>query len=124
MRPRKLTAARIAAEIEPCHGILNRIARKLGVSRRAVYDVMMADEQLQLTLFQARESRLDDAETILDAALEAGERWAVLEVLHSTAGRRRGWGGGDAEQEEHIKALEEALALIEGKGNGIDYRSG
>jgi hypothetical protein len=115
-RPKRVTAARIAAQIEPCHGILNRIARALGVSRRAVYDVVMRDETLQLDLHQAREARIDDAETMLEESFYAGKPWAILEVLHSAAGRRRGWGQTQlTDVLELVQGLKEEIALLEGR---------
>ena len=112
-RPKRLTATRIAAEIEPSHGNLSKIARRLGVSRRAVYDVVMAEEQLQLELFQAREDRVDTAEDMLDERLARGFWPAITEVLHSSHGRKRGWGGVDSTLlEDRVAAIEHLAQLL------------
>ena len=113
-RPKKITAAKIAAQLDPCRGNLAAVALRLTCSRRAIYDVVMRDEDLQLQLFQTREARVDLAESLLDKHLFADDWRAIAEVLHSSHGRKRGWGGqDDAELTDRVQALEDLAKLLE-----------
>lgn len=77
--------------VEPCRGNISAIARALGASRQTVYRRIAQSPQLQAAIESAREARIDDAESQLDAAVDRGEPWAVSLLLR-TLGRDRGYG--------------------------------
>jgi len=121
--PVRLTEKRLLLAAAEQHGNLTGMARALNCSRRAVYDAVAKFEPVQLELHQQREAMIDIAEAHVFRLVVKGEPWALRYILASGPGRRRGWGGGDQELEEKIAALEQALQLLTGSDDGIDYRS-
>ncbi|HJZ59264.1 MAG TPA: hypothetical protein VKE74_30245 [Gemmataceae bacterium] len=90
-RPRKrLSPDRVAEAIGQYHGNLAAVARSFGVSRAAVGDYVARRPELQAILYDAREERLDNAESSLDRAILRGEGWAVTLLLR-TLGKNRGY---------------------------------
>src|SRR5262245_62874788 len=73
---RRLSPDRVAEAIEHYHGNLAAVARSFGVTRAAVGDYVARRPELQVILYDARETRLDNAESSLDRAILRGEGWA------------------------------------------------
>lgn len=76
--------------IENAAGLLSVAARSLGVNRRTIYRAMERWPELQDAVDEARDLHLDVAEGKLFAAVQRGEKWAVLFALR-TLGKTRGY---------------------------------
>jgi DNA transposition AAA+ family ATPase len=84
----------VVADVEPLvneyKGNVAAIARKLGVSRSTVWAKVQDSAPLQKMLEDARETRIDNAESMLDKKILEGDTTALIFFL-KTQGRRRGY---------------------------------
>jgi hypothetical protein len=85
-----LTVDEVQAALESSSGNISFAARKLGCSRRAIYDKIQKSPTLKAALEDARETALDNAESALQSAVLAKEAWAVCFTL-KTIGKGRGY---------------------------------
>lgn len=73
-------------------GNVSAAARKLGVSRRHLHRLIVANEELQDVLDDSRESVADRAEACIAQAITAGDvKTAIWYLMSSQAGRSRGF---------------------------------
>jgi hypothetical protein len=119
------TNAQIITAIRDSRGLIAVAARKLGVSRRTIYNRMEKSEEIREALDEARDFVLDVGQAKLYQAVEAGESWAVQYLLN-TLGKERGFttraevtgkGGGpiqvqDMTDEELVKRAQQAANRI------------
>jgi hypothetical protein len=89
MMPRR-TDAQIIEAIRNSRGLIAVAARKLGVSRRTVYNRMEKSEDIREALDEARDFVLDVGQAKLYQAVENGESWAIQYLL-TTLGKSRGF---------------------------------
>lgn len=80
----------VAGAIIKWNGNLASIARQFKVTRQSVRDLIDRHPSLLVLLAEARETRLDLAESALDRAVKAGEGWATCFLL-KTQGKNRGY---------------------------------
>src|SRR5262249_35192224 len=85
------TIEQIADALKAMNGNISAAARSLGLCRSAVWDRITKSSTLQQVCHDARQARVDIAESSLDRAVLAGEAWAVSLILR-TLGRDRGYG--------------------------------
>lgn len=88
--PPKLTAAAVIAAIRDMNGNISAVARRLGVCRQTVYNYIERHPSVKDALVEARETMLDNAESVLYRAVLNGEAWAVCFFL-KTQGKSRGY---------------------------------
>lgn len=86
----KVSVAEYHEAITQSHGILAAAARRLKVSRTAVYKATKRHPTLKTVLDDARAEVLDLAESRLFEAVNAGNLTAVIYLL-STLGKDRGY---------------------------------
>jgi hypothetical protein len=84
------TNAQIIKAIKDSRGLIAVAARKLGVSRRTIYNRMEKSEEIREALDEARDFVLDVGQAKLYQAVEQGESWAVQYLLN-TLGKSRGF---------------------------------
>jgi hypothetical protein len=84
------TNAQIITAIRDSRGLIAVAARKLGVSRRTVYNRLEKSDEIREALDEARDFALDVGQAKLYQAVEAGESWAVQYLL-TTLGKARGF---------------------------------
>ncbi len=89
-RPPKLDPELVAAAIAKHNGNISVVAKKFGVQRASVQELIHKRPALQTILADAREGMLDDAESALYKKAQEGEGWAVCFFL-KTQGRGRGY---------------------------------
>ena len=89
-RKSRLDPAGVARALDQLVGNVSAVARRFGVSRKAVMNLVNARPDLQQVLRDAREALVDHAESALFAAVSRGEAWAVCFAL-KTQGRSRGY---------------------------------
>ncbi|HJZ57162.1 MAG TPA: hypothetical protein VKE74_19485 [Gemmataceae bacterium] len=87
---RRLSVPGLLDAIPRFRGNLAAVARSFGVTRTAVWKFVQRYPELQEVAHDARETRLDNAESSLDRAILAGEPWAIQMVL-KTLGKDRGY---------------------------------
>jgi hypothetical protein len=80
----------VAAALADLQGNVAGAAKRFGVARQSVADLIERRPALQQVLQDAREGMLDNAESSLYRAVLAGEAWAVCFFL-KTQGRTRGY---------------------------------
>jgi hypothetical protein len=85
-----LTKAKIVRAIFDSGGIYESIAKKLGVRRETIMDIIGDDEVLQELRKQEHQRMLDIAEAKLFNAIKMGESYAISFFLR-TRGRDRGY---------------------------------
>ena len=86
----KRTDKDIIQAVRNSRGLIAAAARKLGVSRRTIYNRMEKSEDIREAVDEARDFTMDVAEAKLFQAIEAGESWAVQFYL-KTQGKVRGY---------------------------------
>lgn len=87
---KKILVSDVEPLIEPSSGNIAAIARKLGVSRGTVYNRIAESPTLQERLEDARESMIDNAESMLYKKAMEGSTAELLFFL-KTQGKRRGY---------------------------------
>jgi hypothetical protein len=92
-----LKAAHVAALIQEMNGNLTAVARRLGCSRKRLYRFIEQHPTLQDELTNARESMLDNAESVLYRKVLSGEDTTALIFFLKTQGYKRGY----VEKHEH-----------------------
>lgn len=80
----------VAAALAELQGNVAGAAKRFGVARQSVADLIERRPALQKVARDAREGMLDNAESALYRAVLAGEAWAVCFFL-KTQGRSRGY---------------------------------
>ena len=102
-----------------CHGVVNVVARKLGVTHQAISKRISTDADLQAARKEAEDVLLDAGESALARAVIDGQPWAVKFLL-ATKGKHRGWSRG-----LHIDANTQSqgvVHILELPDNGRDTR--
>lgn len=87
---KKITIADVEPLIEKLHGNIAAIARTLGVNRGTVWNRVIESKTLQVSLEQARETMLDNAESKLYSNALNGDTTSLIFFL-KTQGKRRGY---------------------------------
>lgn len=80
----------VAAALADLQGNVMAVAKRFGVHRSSVQELITKRPALQKVLDDAREGMLDHGESALYRAVIAGEAWAVCFFL-KTQGKRRGY---------------------------------
>ena len=86
----KLRAKYVEAKLLEFQGNMASVGRALGVRRHTVFGYVARRPELRKIVEQCRETRIDDAESALDAAVQRGEGWAISLTL-KTLGKARGY---------------------------------
>jgi hypothetical protein len=86
----KLTAKAVEAELRKVRGNVSAVARVFRVTRQAIIYHINKSQTLKQAVIDAREERLDQAESSLDKAIRREEAWAVCFAL-KTQGKNRGY---------------------------------
>ena len=89
-RPNGHTAEEVANAIRDANGMVSAAARKLGVTRKTVYNYINKYVTVKEALADARESLLDMTEAELFKAIKAGNVTAIMFTL-KTIGKDRGY---------------------------------
>lgn len=89
-RVKKVTVAEILPVVDEHKGNITAIARKFGVGRTAIYRRCLESPTLTLALASARETMLDNAESVLYSKVLEGHTAELLFFL-KTQGSRRGY---------------------------------
>jgi len=89
-RKRRYTAADYAEALRAARGLISVAARRLGVSRRAVYNAIERHKVVAEALDEARETVIDTAEGQLFMHVANGNLKAVMFLLR-TLGKSRGY---------------------------------
>lgn len=87
----KTTVADVEPLIAETKGNVSVIARRLGVSRGTVWNRCLESPRLMQALEDARESMIDNAESVLYKKVLAGEDTTALIFFLKTQGRNRGY---------------------------------
>lgn len=85
-----LTVEKLAPVLEATRGNMAAAARRLGYTRAHVSKFVQDHPTLHEIVNQAREARVDYAESKLDEAINKGEAWAICFTL-KTLGKSRGY---------------------------------
>ena len=94
-----ITKTKFIKALEDSGGILSVIARKLKVTRKAVYNFIDKYPELKELIDQERETILDIAQnTVYDRV--KGEDWEATRYLLNTLGRQRGFSSRTEETEQ------------------------
>ena len=88
--PYKLTAEAVTAAIRDMNGNISAVAKRLGVCRQTVYNYIERHPSVKDVLTEARETMIDNAESVLYRAVLNGEAWAVCFFL-KCQGNSRGY---------------------------------
>lgn len=80
----------LVRQIEYAKGNVATVARFFGVSRRTIYRRIKESTNAQSALQDARDTAVDDAESVLYQKAMDGEAWAVCFLL-KTQGKSRGY---------------------------------
>lgn len=88
--PARFAVDDLAQAIRAQNGIVSLAAKQLGVTRKALYDRIQAEPELQAVLQEARETVLDFAEGHLLAKIKSGDLGAICFLL-KCQGKARGW---------------------------------
>ncbi|GIV15857.1 MAG: hypothetical protein KatS3mg022_1292 [Armatimonadota bacterium] len=86
----KATTEQIAQELQALSGNVSAVARKLGISRQALYKRLRRHSKLQEALEEGRATLVGDAYEGLVKAVHEGKAWAILFVL-KTLGKDEGF---------------------------------
>lgn len=89
-RGRHYKTAEIAAALAKAYGIITDAAKILGCNQNTIHEHLKKTPSLAVARDAARDRIIDLAESKLFEAVESGERWAILEVLHGP-GKSRGY---------------------------------
>lgn len=103
----RLSAERVAAVITQAHGNVSAAAAALGVSRQTIYRYIKRYATVAEALENARETMLDNVESVLYRKALEGEGWAVCFFL-KTQGKKRGY----VERQE-VAEVEKVLVVDE-----------
>lgn len=90
MANNRLTNAQIRAALIATGGAMALAAKRLKVSRQAIWKRIQQSDDLQAVVADQREELLDLAESALKASLKKREAWAVCFTL-KTIGKKRGY---------------------------------
>lgn len=85
-----LNSELVAAALADMQGNVAAVAKRFGVHRSSVQELIDKRPALQRVLSDARDGMLDHAESSLYRAVIAGEAWAVCFFL-KTQGKKRGY---------------------------------
>lgn len=96
----------VIKQIQDLNGNIAAVARKLGVTRQSVYNHIRQHPTVQEALQQARETMLDNAESVLYREVLDGNMTAVIFFL-KTQGRTRGY----VERQELAGVKEQPLTI-------------
>lgn len=89
----KPTIGKLVEEIEKAQGNISQVARRYNRPRSTVQGWIESSPTALAALEDAREARVDDAETAVYNAMEADNVQAAFYVLNNHPhARRRGWG--------------------------------
>jgi len=91
--PRKIkrSKAEVLAAIPGSGGIVSKIAKRLGIGRRTLFEYRQRWPEVEEAITDATEAGLDFAETQLMNLIESGDIKAIMYYLDNK-GRGRGWG--------------------------------
>jgi uncharacterized protein YwgA len=84
------TDQQIVDAVTEARGMVSVAARKLGISRRTIYNRMKSSGEIAAAVEDSREFTTDVAELKLFQAIEKGEAWAVCFYL-KCQGQSRGY---------------------------------
>lgn len=87
---KKIAVEQLQTLLEENKGNLAAVSRRMGVSRTAIYNRINESPTLQQTLADARETMLDNAESVLYKKVLEGSTPELLFFL-KTQGRNRGY---------------------------------
>jgi len=90
MRGVPLPLEKIEQALLRCRGNITAAAAALKTARKTIHLRINQSPRLQAVLEDCREARLDNAESALDKAVDAGEGWATCFLL-KTLGKSRGY---------------------------------
>ncbi len=85
------SAEQVIQALRDSHGLVSVAAKRLGVSRQAIYKRIETSPAVAAARDDAREAMLDVAEQALYERVKAGDSWAIVFYL-KTQGRSRGYG--------------------------------
>ncbi len=88
--PKRISRKALREALEASGGIVSLAARRLGISRQAIYHHLARDRRLQQELETFRELAVLMAEQVVFEALQEGDFEAARFVLR-TLGARYGW---------------------------------
>jgi hypothetical protein len=98
MAKQKFTPGQVIAALNQANGLIFVAAGRLGCTSATVINYANRYPSIRDAIEEKKGRRLDVAEAKLDAAVLAGEAWAVQFLLR-TQGRHRGYG--ESQQHEH-----------------------
>lgn len=123
---KKIAVEQLQPLLEENKGNVAAVARRLGVTRAAIYNRINESATLQQVLADARESMLDNAESVLYKKVLEGSTPELIFFL-KTQGRNRGYverqeltgaNGGPIEHKQVNELSDEQLARIASSGSG------
>lgn len=91
MKTNKRTKEQILKEIKGSGGIVSKIAQRLGINRKTLYNYRQKWPEIDEAIKEAEEDGLDLAENQLMNRVAMGDLKAIMYYLDNK-GRRRGWG--------------------------------
>jgi hypothetical protein len=97
----------VAAAVTELSGNVAAVAKRFGVARQSVADLIDRRPALRTVARDAREGMLDNAESALYRAVLAGEAWAVCFFL-KTQGKSRGY----VERPQDLPPIEVLLGAL------------
>jgi hypothetical protein len=95
----RFTAAQVIAALKQCSGLIFRAADRLNCTSHTIINYANRYPSIRTAIDERRGRRVDIGEAKLDAAVLAGEPWAIQFLLR-TQGKHRGYG--DSQQHEHM----------------------
>lgn len=96
----KITKKKFIESVEGSRGILSVVARKMNVSRMAIYKFLRKYPDMWDELENEAEKRIDLAESVIDKRMLEGDiRAAEIVLVRNKRGRARGYG--DRTEIEH-----------------------
>lgn len=119
--PRKIkrSKAEVLAAIPGSGGIVSKIAKRLGIGRRTLFEYRQRWPEVEEAITDATEAGLDFAETQLMNLIESGDIKAIMYYLDNK-GRGRGWG---SQQQISLQATAPVQPLICFTASG-DHKDG
>ena len=87
---KNLSVELAAVAIQEAQGNVSVAAKRLGICRTTFYDYINRHPSLKKVLSEARETMLDEAESVLYKAVLRGQSWAVCFFL-KCQGKSRGY---------------------------------
>lgn len=84
----KVAAEQVINAIRESRGNVYRAARRIGCARQTLYSFLRAHPTCQAALDQARETIIDDVDSVLYSKALDGEAWAVCFFLKTHAKHR------------------------------------